>query len=451
MSPNVGALVAALLLSPHLLRGTPAREGGAEGPDVAFVDVSVVPLDRDWLLEHQTVLVRDGRISKIGPADKVRVPAGAVTVDGRGKYLMPGLVDMHVHLFNSRDLLLYLANGVTTIRNLGGYAAADSILRIRREVASGQRLGPTIYTSGNWLDGDPPFRSINTVVRTPDEARKIVAEQKASGYDFIKVYQTLSPEVYREIVRTGRELGIPVTGHVPSSVGVDGVLASGQVGVDHAGQLVGGDPVDVARRVHRADVGVTTTLVMLDRVLTMRGRPEAVESLLALSEARYISPDTRAFWRRAPYLGMARADPSKPLYGAAEALVRALEMEGAVVMAGTDAGIWGNEPGYSLVEEVVRLADAGLTPYQALRAATVVPGEFLDRWVRGARQPTVLKEGARADLVLLEANPLRDLGALRKRAGVMARGKWLPGAGLDHMMMELAAAYAADSVPAVSR
>jgi len=354
---------------------------------------------------------------------------------------MPGLVDMHVHLFDSRDLLLYLANGVTTIRNLGGYAAADSILDIRRQIASGQRLGPTIYTSGNWLDGDPPFRDINTVVRTPAEARAIVAAQKKAGYDFIKVYQTLSPEVYREIVRTGRQLGIPVTGHVPSAVGVDGVLASGQAGVDHVGQLLGGDAGDVAQRARRADVGVTTTLVMLDRVLTMRGRPEAVESLLALPEARYISPDTRAFWKRAPYLGMSRADPSKPMYAAAEALVRALEHEGAILMAGTDAGIWGNEPGYSLVEEVIRLKDAGLTPYQALRAATVAPAGFLVRWVRGAEQPGAIAVGGRADLLLLEANPLADVGALRRRAGVLVRGTWFPQDSLGRMLDALAAEY----------
>ncbi len=414
---------------------------GQRPAEVAFVDVGLLPLDVDTVLEHRTVIVRGDRIVRVGPTSGIGPGKGALVIDGRGKYLMPGLVDMHVHLFNSRDLLLYIANGVTTIRNLGGYGAADSILEIRRQIAAGARLGPTIFTSGNWLDGDPPFRPINTVVRTPAEARAIVTQQKKAGYDFIKVYQTLAPEVYREIVRTARELKIPVTGHVPSAVGIEGVLESGQAGVDHVEQLAGGDPAVTARRVHESGVAVTTTLVMLDRVLSMRGRPEAVESLLALPEARYLSPATRQFWRRAPYFGMPKADPARSQYSGAEERVRALEAAGARVMAGTDAGIWGNEPGYSGVEEVIRLAAAGLTPYQALRAATVEPAEFLNRWVSGAGQPGAIREGSRADLLLLDANPLENPGALRRQAGVMARGRWLPRGKLDELLDELARAY----------
>lgn len=422
--------------------------GRASG--VAFVDVNLVPLGADTVVAHTTVVVRDGRVAAVGPAGKVRVPAGVVTVDGRGKFLMPGLVDMHVHLFNSRDLLLYLANGVTTIRNLGAYAAADSILRLRSEVESGRRLGPTIFTSGNWLDGDPPIRSINTVVRTPEEARAVVTRQKEAGYDFIKVYEMLSPEVYAEIVRTGRRLGIAVTGHVPSAVGVDAVLASGQAGVDHASSLMRGDPADIARRARQARLGVTTTLVMLHRSFAMFGSPEVVESLLALPEARFISPETRTFWRNAPYFGYPKTDPM-PVYAGAERLVKALVAEGVQVMAGTDAGIWGNEPGYSEVEEVARLAAAGLTPYEALRAATVVPADFLNRWVKGADQPGVIRQGNRADFVLLEANPLRNVTVLGRRAGVMVRGKWLPQVELDRMLEELAAEYSRADSTAHSR
>ena len=448
MTPPFHAAGPAACLVILTLASVPAAALCAQ--ETAIVDVALVPLDRDTLLEHRTVIVRGDRIVAVGPAAGVKA-AGARVVDGRGKYLMPGLLDMHVHLFNSRDLLLYLANGVTTIRNLGGYAAADSILDLRRRVESGARLGPTIYTSGNWLDGDPPFRAINTVVRTPTEAQAIVAQQRKAGYDFIKVYQTLSPEVYREIVRTGRRLGIPVTGHIPSAMGVDGVLAGGQVGVDHVAQLAGGDPTLVARRVRESGVAVTTTLVMLHRSLSMRGRPEVVESLLALPEGRYLSPATREFWRTAPFIGMPKTDPEMSLYSQNEAMVRALEKEGAVVMTGTDAGLWGNQPGYSAVEEVTRLAGAGLTPYQALRAATVAPAEFLNRWVKGADQPGAIREGARADLLLLEANPLDDVAALGRRVGVMARGKWLPQGKLDQMLAELAAAYAGGDSTSVSR
>jgi imidazolonepropionase-like amidohydrolase len=377
------------------------------------------------------------------------VADSATRIDGRGRYLMPGLADLHVHLFNSKDLLLYLANGVTTIRNLGGYGAGDSILQIRRDVVAGKRLGPTIFTSGNWLDGDPPFRDINTVVRTPADARAIVEQHRVAGYEFIKVYQSLKPEVYNEIVRAARRRGIAVTGHIPAAVGVDAVLERGQVGVDHVGQFLGtGSATSLATRVRAAGVSVTSTLVMLHRALSMRGAPKMVEELLARPEARYISPDTRQFWRSAPFLQVAPAEGMFGQYREAQELVRAFHAEGVRLLLGTDAGLWGNVPGFSAVEELDRLVESGLTPYQALRAATVEPAVFLNRHVRGSRQPGAIAVGNRADLLLLEGNPLENIANVRRHVGVMVRGQWLPRGQLDALLQELSEGYAGLSSPA---
>ena len=436
--------VAIVCLSLELSHGRVAAQApdSSRPTEIAFVDVNLIPMDREQVVSHQTVLVRGDRIVRIGPAGKVIPAADALRINARGKYLMPGLVDMHIHLFNSKDLLLYLANGVTTVRNLGGYAASDSILRIRREVAKGKRLGPTIYTSGNWLDGDPPYRPINTVVRTPAEARAVVERQRAQGYDFIKVYQNLSPEVYREIVRVARAQGIPVTGHIPTAVGVAGVLESGQVGVDHVEHFAGeGPPEQLAQEVRRAGVSVTTTLVMLRLAFTLRGAPERMDSLLARPEARYLSPATRRFWQDAPYLKAPRMPTALERVREAQDLVRVFHAQGVRVMLGTDAGIWGNPPGFSVLEELELLVESGLTPYQALRAGTTEPAEFLNEYVRGARQPGAIAEGNRADLLLLEANPLEDVGNAAKRAGVMARGRWLTQAQLSGLMEELARGY----------
>jgi imidazolonepropionase-like amidohydrolase len=425
--------------------GLPAL-GAPQVPDIAIVDVTLVPLDRERTVEHQTVLIRGGRIAVVGPVASV-VADSVMRIDGRGKYLMPGLADLHVHLFNSKDLLLYLANGVTTIRNLGGYAAADSILEIRRQVAARERLGPTIYTSGNWLDGDPPFRDINTVVRTPTEARAVVEQQSAAGYDFIKVYQTLSQEVYREIVSTARRRGIAVTGHMPSSVGVTGVLEGGQVGVDHLAAFLGSDaPAGLAPRVRDAGVAVTTTLVMLHRSLAMRSAPEVIEQWLAQPEAHFLSPDTRAFWRRAPFVGLPPADGRFGPYRQAGELLRAFHAAGVRLLLGTDAGLWGNAPGFSAVEELERLVESGLTPYEALRAATVEPAAFLNQHVRGSRQPGAIAEGNRADLILLQANPMETVANVKRLAGVVVYGRWLSRARLNELLQELADEYVADGV-----
>jgi imidazolonepropionase-like amidohydrolase len=412
------ALGAGIWPVPHLLAQQP-------GP-TAITDVTLVPLDQDRVVPHQTVLVRGGIIAAIGPADSIRVPPQATVVRGAGRFLLPGFVDMHVHLFDSADLPLYLAHGVTTIRNLGGYGSADSILEIRRQVAVGERLGPTIFTSGNWLDGDPPFRPINTVLRTPAEARAEVRREKRLGFDFIKVYATLSPEVYQEILRTAKAEGIPVTGHVPGPVGVEAVLAGGQVAIDHIANLVGaGEPAAVARRVREAGVAVTSTLVMARIAATLRGAPERLDSMLARPEARWVSKDTRDFWRRAPFIALPRDGSGEALYASAAELARALERAQVQLLAGTDAGLWGNVPGASLLTELELLVAAGLTPYQALRAATVEPARFLQRTVPGSHQPGAIAVGNRADLVLLEADPLRDIRAVERRAGVMVRGRWL--------------------------
>ena len=418
----------------------------AQSTEAVFADVTLIPLDRERAVAHQSVLVRNGRIAEIGPAAGLRVSDSALRIDGRGRYLIPGLADMHVHLFESRDLLLYLANGVTTIRNLGGYGAADSILEIRRQVQAGERLGPTIYTSGNWLDGDPPSRAINTVVRTPAEARAEVERQAGAGYDFIKVYEKLAPDVYQSITGSARTVGIPVTGHVPGRVGLLRVLESGQSFVDHVAQLSrGSDPDSVAARLGRARASVTTTLVMLRLSLAMRGAPELVEELLARPEARLVSPATRRFWRTAPFVGLPRTQAAWSRYSESQRMVGALQRTGVSLLLGTDAGLWGNLPGFSALEEARLLVESGLTPYEALRSATVRPAEALNRHVPGASQPGAIALGNRADLLLLEGNPLVDIENLRRRTGVMVRGRWLPAAELDRRLRALEAEYASDT------
>lgn len=425
----------------------------AERPPLAIVDVSVIALADAEAKEHRTVLVRNGLVAAIGSAASTAVPPGAVRVEGRGRYLVPGLADMHVHLFNSRDLLLYVANGVTTIRNLGGYGAADSILRLREEVRSGDRLGPTIFTSGNWLDGDPPFREINTIVRTPAEARRLVREHREAGYDFVKVYANLGPAVYRALRDAARTHGIAVTGHVPGSVPLEEAIAGGQVAIDHlaqfqvAGRLSGngqgaGRLGEMVRLTREHDVSVTSTLVMLERASSMRGDPDYLRRLLEREEARYLSPDTRAYWARAPFVAL---PPSRPRLGplrTAERTAVALQTGGARLLLGTDAGLWGNPPGFSALEELELLVQAGLSPADALRAGTIAPAAFLNRHVPGAAQPGEVAVGMRADLLLLEENPLKDVSAMRRRAGVILRGRWLPQAELRDSLARLAADYA---------
>jgi hypothetical protein len=230
-------------------------------------------------------------------------------------------------------------------------------------------------------------------------------------------------------------------------VGIPAVLAGGQVAVDHAAQLATGDPGAMAGAVRDAGVSVTTTLVMLRIAGVLAGAPERLDSLLALPEARFLSPATLRFWQEAPFFNLPRDGATTALYGRTGLLVGALERAGVPLMAGTDAGLWGNVPGRSLLDEIELLAGSGLAPVDALRAATWVPGRFLDRLVPGADQPVALVAGARADLLLLEGDPLADLANLRRQAGVMVRGQWLPASELEARLDTLAASYGRSGRP----
>ncbi|MBA3560407.1 MAG: hypothetical protein H0W30_17625, partial [Gemmatimonadaceae bacterium] len=237
----LGALIGLILLvapvsvfAQRRPRATPVR--AATPPiETAFVDVNVVPMDRERVLPHQTVLVRDGRITRIGPVADVKVPLGALRIEGGGRYLMPGLADMHVHLAPARwpgHMALFVANGVTTVRSTAD--ATNGTRALRDMVRADTALGPTIYTAGLHLDGDPPRWAESSIkVHTAEEARQAVIATQAGGYDYVKVYDGLSLDAYDAAIRTARELRIPVIGHVPLAVPLEHALRSRQASIEH--------------------------------------------------------------------------------------------------------------------------------------------------------------------------------------------------------------------------
>ena len=407
-------------------------------------------MDGQRLLVDGTVVVDGDRIVAVGPADSVPVPERAVRIDGSGRFLMPGLADLHVHLFEVSDLVLYLANGVTTIRNLGGYGAADSILALREAIRSWKLPGPTIFTSGNWLDGSPPFRDINTVVTSAEAARDEVDRQAREGYDFVKVYNGLTTGVYAEIVDAASASGIPVTGHIPAAVGLDGVLASGQVEIAHAGPILwaigwDADSLAMARtaaRIAAAKVAVTATLSMAELGIHQAGNAAEIARVADRPENRYVPPSRRAFWRdENMFAGMPRRPDPDARLATLGSFVRALHAAGVTILAGTDADVGGQIPGFSIHDELRNLVAAGLSPYEALRTATVDAHAFLASVLGDVDPFGTIEPGRRADLILLEANPLEDVGNVRRRVGVMVAGRWLAEAELASRLEEIAERY----------
>ncbi|HEX9736960.1 MAG TPA: amidohydrolase family protein [Thermoanaerobaculia bacterium] len=453
--------------------GQPAADEAAPPGAIAFIDVNVVPMDAEHVREGQTVVVDGGKIVAVGPAAEVSVPQDARKIEGRGRFLMPGLADMHVHLLGEDVLLLFVANGVTTVRNMFG---SPLHLQMREKIARGELLGPRIYTAGPIIDGSPPEWDGSAVVETADQAETEVARQKAAGYDFLKVYDRLPLAAYDALVQAAREHRIPVAGHVPRAVGLEHVLASGQQSIEHLegyseALLGGGDSewnrkraVDFGREVLAGrrtlselfdgeklsslaaatrDAGVwnVPTLVVWQRVLA--SATEA-ETLLARPEMAYVSPVIVATWKPSTdFRRSALADEDMKALQVFNQLrleeIRALRRAGARLLLGTDTPNPYVVPGFSIHQELRNLVAAGLSPYQAIRAGTRDAAEFL-----GAHgEFGTVEPGRRADLILVEGDPLADVGNVARSLGIMVRGRWLDKAELEQRLERLAASHTA--------
>jgi len=437
-----------------------AKPAGLDG-DVAIVDVTVVAMDREGETPHQTVVLRGDRIAAIAPAS-ARLADRVKTIDGRGKYLLPGLADMHVHTFDPRQLALFATEGVTTIRVMWGSPASVGLRdAIAKENSAAPRLAPSIATAGSIIDGEPPVWPGSTGVSTPEQATAEVEAQKRAGYDFIKVYAKLSPEAYKAIVGTAARLGMRVIGHVPFAVGLGGVLDAKQSSIEHLDGYVWfakrddaqveqdfkgrmrawqfTDPAKLATAIARTKAAGTwncPTLIVLDRLSNM-DRPATLER----PENRFVAPGQREQWD--PKKDFRMMSWSADDFAAARAstawnkkLVKQLSDAGVGLLAGTDVGNPWLVPGFSLHEELGLLVQSGLTPYQALRAATAAPADYLKS------DAGTIAVGRRADLVLVDADPLADIHNTTKIAGVALRGRWLDAKALHDEQDRIAKIFA---------
>ncbi len=385
-----------------------------EARPIAFTNVNVVPMTSETVLRNQIVVVDGGKIVSIGDAGAAKVPDGADVIDGEGGYLMPGLTDLHVHVNEPDDLSLYVIHGVTTVLNLAG---DPGTLRLRE-----RPFGARLFTAGPLIID----------VQTADRARQIVAENAATGYDTIKIYDNISAEALPVLVAEAKKRGLLAVGHIPRNRTWQEMLAAQPDAIAHAEEflyspVVEGDDAKIAEGMKSGGISLITTLVTYDTIGRQVADPAAI---LAHSENAYINPIFRRMWvlPRNRYLvnfKTARVPKFRALLGFQKGLVKKLEDSGVRILAGTDAGgVPFVIPGASLLDELGELVSCGLKPYDALRAATVDAARFL------RRDAGTIEPGKPADLVLLRGNPLADLSNLTLRAGVMLRGRWLDNAAL---------------------
>ncbi|HKY30034.1 MAG TPA: amidohydrolase family protein [Pyrinomonadaceae bacterium] len=437
---------------------------------IAFVNVNVIPMDKQRVLQKQNVIIRNGVIAEIGDANRIKIPRDAQRIDGTGKYLIPGLTDMHVHLFTDDEFPDHLAEdefkimiayGVTTIRLMIG---TPEQLVLRRKSANEEILAPTIYVASPHLTGRKQPNAV--VVTTESEARDAVRRSKQDGYDFIKVTTFLKSEVYEAIVDEAMKQNIRVVGHADSrSVGLERAFKARQQ-IEHldsyleallpANAPIKGSVSDIylynpknwesldfldeskipelARLTVESNPFVTPTLHLF-KFTFGKGRTE--ESFKSQPDLRFYPQKIIDLWMGVSKKYLATAAPvekREKYIRIRDKIVKAIHDAGGHLMAGSDTPEWLLLYGYTLHLELIDLRDAGLSNYAALETATRNPALFF-----GTIDKTgTIEMGKRADLVLLEANPLDDIANTQKRAGVMLKGKYYSQLEMDKWLDEIA-------------
>lgn len=410
----------------------------------AFVGVNVVPMDSDRVLNDQTVVVADGKIVSVGPSRSARIPDGAVRIAGQGKYLMPGLAEMHGHVpppnapkeFTDAVLYMYVANGITTVRGMLG---ASGQLELREKAARSEIVSPTLYLAGPSFSGG----SIKSVQQAIDKVR----EQKREGWDLLKVHPGLTRDQYDAMARTAKETGIRFGGHVPESVGLVHAIDMGQETFDHVdgyvehlkGQTRPVDETalrDIVSRTKRAGAWIVPTMALWETL--MNAVP--LDSLKQFPELRYMPSNQVQQWAAA-YTDRQKnpelAAQGRQIVQNRMRILKALHDGGVPILLGTDAPQQYSVPGFSIHREMKRMVDAGMTPYQVLQSGTSNVGLYF----KNKDDFGTIAAGKRADLILVDANPLQDIANVARRSGVMVRGRWFAEAEIQKRLEQIAGSY----------
>lgn len=429
----------------------------------AITNANVLPMTGAGLLAGQTLLIRDGKIERMGPAGEIAIPQGSTQIDGSGKYVMPGLAEMHAHIpvpqegddrLVKETLFLYLSRGVTTIRGMLGNPYH---LELKKMIAADSILSPRVFTSSPSLNGN--------TVPTPEEARRLVTQYQKDGYDFLKIHPGIPVDAFDEMAKTAREVGITFSGHVPQPVGIRHALDAQYASIDHLDGYLSGLATEadwarldnnigffgyrtvpyareseieiLAKQTKERGVWIVSTQSLFTRWFS----PDDPAAMTNEPEMKYMPARTRYQWRQSKQNAIGADDYNvaqwKKMIDLRQQLLRSLHENEVPLLLGSDAPQVFNVPGFSLEHEINAMKDAGLSNEVILLSGTVNPARFF----KMEGQFGTIQEGAAADLILLNGNPLEDLTHTWAQEGVMVRGRWLSREYIDERLAEIAAAH----------
>ncbi|NNE02622.1 MAG: amidohydrolase family protein [Eudoraea sp.] len=424
-----------------------------------ITDVSIIDVTSGTVLENQFIAIDSGKIKRISSSVENKELYNLI-IDGKGKFALPGLAEMHAHIPSppiskeqlEQTLFLYLSNGITTIRGMLGH---PSHLELRKQVERGEVLSPRIFTSSPSLNGN--------TVKTPEEAKDKVTSYQKDGYDFLKIHPGIQRPVFEQVIQTANEVGIPYAGHVPVDVGIKLALESNYATVDHVDGFLEGlvptsqnvnpnnngffgynfagvvDTTQIAALVQLSKehkVWIVPTQSLFERWFA----PISAEELILQPEMKYMPVTTLMNWkiRKDQSTGNATnfdKEQWQKFITIRRQLIKALQKDGYGMLLGSDAPQLFNVPGFSIHHEMAGMLRAGMTPIEILQAGTINPAVFFDKEDSFGQ----IKEGLEADLLLVNANPIDDIEALKKLTGVMIQGKWLDKKTIDKKLKVIAA------------
>ena len=427
-------------------------------------NVNIIPMNNEDILRNKTVVIKNGIISQIKDYDIKEKFNRKLIIDGKNMYLIPGLIDMHAHIFDKDHLILFVVNGVTTIRDMGEFPDPNieeksiqksfnfnTQLELRDKVNNGELLGPTIYLCGHLLDGDPPMlESYQTPIKDINDIEDIILKEKELGYDFIKTYANLRMDMFLEIIRVAKKHNMKVAAHLPkitTDFTIEDTLNSGVWTIEHMTAYYDYDIVGQFMRKYAkitAEKGIWNcpTISMLKNFYPPG---EKRDNFMSRELAqKYVSPELKEFWKKEYEISWTELTESEKFQYSSEYMdyliyvAKMLKRGKAKIVAGTDCGMPFHLAGFSMHEELdIYVNEVGFTPYEALKSATYDAALCLEK----DNKIGSIEVGKIADMILVEKNPLNKIENTKTIKGVFLKGEYFSRKDIKKMLYLLEKSY----------